>query len=91
LFALSGAGCAPNKQTPQQQFTDALMRGNAAQAGYIWNNMSARERASFSRGEGIKPQVDQGTIAAEIVQHHSEETGQDNANDPPATVDIPGE
>jgi hypothetical protein len=94
-LALSGAGCASSKQTPQQQFTDALMRGNAAQAAYIWNNMSTRDRTSFNRGEGIKPQVDSGAIASQIVQHQSDATGQDdaddNAGDPPATVNIPGE
>jgi hypothetical protein len=91
LLALSANGCASKKETPQQQFTDALTRGNAAQASYIWNNMSAQNRASFSRGEGIKPQVDPGAIAAQIVQHQAEQKGDDSGNDPPPTVDIPGE
>jgi hypothetical protein len=89
MLALSGVGCASHRETPQQQFTDTLMRGNAPQASYIWNNMSAQDRASFTRGEGIRPRVDPSTIAAHIVQHQSEENGQESANDPPATVDIP--
>ena len=67
------------------------MRGNAAQASYIWNKMSARDRASFSRGEGVEPEVDEGTITSQMIQHQADEGGQDSEDEAPATVKIPGE
>lgn len=85
-----GTGCSlfHHAGTPQQQFTEALERGNSPQASYIWNNMSAEDRARFGRGEGVKPVVDQGAIAAQI-EHHQEEEQADGDDDPPVTVEIP--
>jgi hypothetical protein len=88
-FASAGCSLVRHHETPQQQFTEALSRGNSAQASYIWNNMNAQDRASFRRGEGLKPQVDQGAIAEQIEQHqHGEAGGGDD--DPPASLEIPG-
>jgi hypothetical protein len=85
------AGCASHRNTPQQQFTGALMRGNAAQASYIWNNMSAQDRASFRRGENIGPQADPRAAAAQVLEHQAGESTQDGSDDPPATVEIPAD
>jgi hypothetical protein len=84
---LAGCGLFHHAETPQQQFTEALERGNSPQASYIWNNMSVEDRARFSRGEGVKPVVDQSAIAAQIEDHQEEQAGGDD--DPPATVEIP--
>jgi hypothetical protein len=85
-----GAGCSlfDHEETPQQQFTDAFERGNSPQASYIWNNMSAEDRARFSRGEGVKPVIDQSAIAAQI-EHHQEEEQTGGDDDAPVTVEIP--
>jgi hypothetical protein len=91
VAALIATGCASHRDTPRQQFTGALMRGNAAQASYIWNNMSAQDRASFRRGESLKPQIDPATAAAQLLQHQAEDDGQNVSDDPPATVEIPGD
>jgi hypothetical protein len=89
VTALVAAGCASYHDTPQQQFTGALMRGNAAQASSIWNNMGPEDRASFRRGESLNPEVDPRTTAAQVLEHQTKEGVQDGSDDPPATVDIP--
>jgi hypothetical protein len=71
VTALVAAGCASHHDTPQQQFTGALMRGNAAQASSIWNNMGPEDRASFRRGESLNPEVDPRTTAAQVLEHSS--------------------
>ena len=44
---LAGCGLFRHVETPQQQFTEALERGNSPQASYIWNNIVRRiERGS---------------------------------------------
>jgi hypothetical protein len=90
VIAFSGAGCGlfHHSETPQQQFTEALGRGDSARASYIWNNMSSQDRAKFERGEGIRPQADPSAIAAQIERHREEEQGGEG-DDPPATVEIP--
>jgi hypothetical protein len=91
-IALNVAGCAlfHHSETPQQQFSEALGRGDSVQASYIWNNMSAQDRAKFERGEGISPRADPSTIAAQIEQQQEEGQGDDDA-DPPSLVEIPGD
>jgi hypothetical protein len=86
--SLAGCGLFHHAETPQQQFTEALERGNSPQASYIWNNMSAEDRVRFSRGEGVKPVIDQSAIAAQIEDHQKEEPP-DGDDDPPVTVEIP--
>ena len=89
-IAVNVAGCAlfHHGETPQQQFTEALGRGDSVQASYIWNNMSAQDRAKFERGEGVSAPTDKGAIAARIEQHQVEEQGGDDA-DPSSLVEIP--
>jgi hypothetical protein len=91
-IAMNAAGCAlfHHRETPQEQFTEALGRGNSAQASYIWNKMSAQDRSKFERGEGISPHSDPSAIVAQIEQHQEEEQGDDDG-DPAAVVEIPGD
>lgn len=50
------SGCWPfHKESPQQQYSEALMRGNSMQASQIWLKMNAEDRMKFARGEGITP------------------------------------
>lgn len=87
-MSIAGCGLSHHGETPQQQFTEALGRGDSVQASYIWNNMSAKDRAKFERSEGISPRADSSAIAAQIEQHQEDEQrGVDDAL--PATVEIP--
>jgi hypothetical protein len=92
-ITLGAAGCGlfHHNETPQQQFTEALSRGNSAQASYIWNSMNARDQATFRRGEGVKPQIDQNSAAAQLEQHQQDESAPGDDDDLPPTVDIPGD
>ena len=82
-LGIAGCGLFHRGETPQEQFTEALERGNSTQASYIWNNMSTQDREKFERGEGLSPKTDPSAIAAQIEQHQEEQT--------PATVEIPGD
>src|SRR5579872_932425 len=53
---LSASGCSLfHKKSPQQQYTEALMRGNSMEASQVWLHMSPDDRMKFARGEGITP------------------------------------
>jgi hypothetical protein len=56
-LALSGCSLFHSGPTPQQQFLDALNRGNSAQASQIWLGMTPDDRDKFRRGEGLTPAV----------------------------------
>ncbi|MGH7812962.1 MAG: hypothetical protein ACREQI_03055 [Candidatus Binataceae bacterium] len=75
--ALCCAGCWPwhRGPTPQQQFFNAISRGNGAQATQIWLHMSGGERAALVRGEGVKPQISQQAAAQKIMRHEAEQMG----------------
>ena len=88
-IAVNVAGCAlfHRGETPQQQFIEALGRGNSTQASYIWNNMSPQDRAKFERGDGINAKVDPNAVPAQIEDHQVEQAGEDE--EIPATIEIP--
>jgi redox-sensitive bicupin YhaK (pirin superfamily) len=54
LSATSGCSLF-HKKSPQQEYSEALMRGNAMQASQVWLNMSPEDRMKFARGEGFAP------------------------------------
>jgi hypothetical protein len=62
---LAGACSLHHAESPQQQFMEAVERGNTAQASQIWLSMSAADRANFSHGTGFKPQ----TSPADVVNN----------------------
>ena len=49
LSATSGCFLC-HKESPQQKYTEALMRGNSMQASQMWLNMSPEDRMKFARG-----------------------------------------
>jgi len=60
LAASIAGGCSlfhRNQKTPQQEFVDALNRGNSAEATQIWFQMSPGDRNKLRRGYGITPAV----------------------------------
>ena len=62
------AGCW-HKKTQQQKYLEALNRGNGAQAGEIWRNMSADDRAALAHNEGIKPALSKAQMQQQVIQH----------------------
>jgi hypothetical protein len=81
VAALAISGCWPwhKSESPQQQYAEALMRGNSMQASNIWLNMSPEDRMKFIRGDGIN-QGDAAEKAAkqEIQQHQNDQPDQDS-------------
>ena len=76
LMAIAASGCW-HKKSPQQQYTEALMRGNSMQASQVWLNMSPENRMKFARGEGIKPDDSSGKDAQQqIMNHYRDEMGE---------------
>jgi len=79
---LIAGGCWPfHKESPQQQYTEALMRGNSMQASQIWLNMKPEDRMKFARGEGINP--NQETTKKDVQQmmmNHAGQSDQTNAD-----------
>lgn len=63
---------------------DALNRGNAAQASYLWQQMSQKDRMKFNRGEGLKPAVP----PEEVVKTLSQMSPDDAQG--PITIKPPG-
>jgi len=57
ILAVSGCSLFGGGPTPQQQFLDALNRGNPAEASQIWLAMTPSDRDKFRRGEGVTPAV----------------------------------
>jgi hypothetical protein len=66
------AGCFLfHKESPQQQYTEALMRGNSMQASQVWLHMSPGDRMKFARGEGIQPdQAEEKKDVQQMLTNH---------------------
>ena len=86
LLIVSGIGACSwfHHPTPQQQMLDALNRGNAAQAGYIWQQMSQKDRMKFNRGQGLSPAVPPEQVVKTLSQ-----MSPDDAQEP-ITIKPPG-
>jgi hypothetical protein len=84
-FAISVciAGCSlfHHGDPPQQQFLNALGRGNGPEANQIWLNMSAEDRANLSHSTGITPQSSPEQIQAQLMRHAKEKADQEDGND----------
>jgi hypothetical protein len=67
------AGCFLfHKKSPQQEYTEALMRGNSMQASQVWLNMSPDDRMKFARGEGFTPDASTKKDVQQMMMNHSE-------------------
>jgi hypothetical protein len=58
--------------SPQQQFLEALKRGDSIQASRVWLHMDADDRANLSHGVGFKPDLTPGDVQAAILKHEKE-------------------
>jgi hypothetical protein len=66
--ALAGGCSLHHAESPQQQFMEAVERGNSAQASQIWLNMSGDDRASFAHSVGFKPQTSPADIIDDLAR-----------------------
>ena len=62
-----------DRPSPQQQFLEALKRGDSVQASRLWLHMDADDRANLSHGVGFKPDLTPGDVQAAILKHEKEE------------------
>jgi len=82
-LAVALGGCSHNQaETPQQQFLEALKRGNSAQASQIWLKMSPDERVKFERGQGLQPATSPKDLQQEVMRRAMEEAAGDEADHP---------
>jgi hypothetical protein len=75
LGGLSVTGCSlfHHGDVPQQQFLEALNRGNGAQATQIWLHMSAKDRAKLSHSVGVTPHFSKDELQAQVLKHQEQE------------------
>jgi hypothetical protein len=100
LLGLSAQGC--HGDSSQQQFMNALNRGNGAQASQLWLKMSAKDRSNFSHNIGFKNTVDKDDVGRALLKHQQEEakrnsddpdnmmTASDNGDTDSQQVEVPG-
>ncbi|MGH8012962.1 MAG: hypothetical protein ACREQ4_10720 [Candidatus Binataceae bacterium] len=84
LGAITGCSIPHHDDTaPQQQFLEALKRGNAPEASQIWLHLSAGERADLSHNVGLKPDVTPAAVKAAMLKaemrRNNEASGDDTA------------
>ena len=76
LCAVSGCSLF-HKKSPQQEYVEALMRGNAMQATQVWLNMSPEDRMKFARGEGFKADESaQKKDVQQMMMNHANQSGE---------------
>ena len=89
VCAMALSGCWPfNRTSPQQEYFNALKIGNSAQASQLWLQMTPDERASFERGENIRPSVSPKDVQQEIDEHYAEQD--DDGSAPKQLKPAPG-
>jgi len=79
MIVLSAAsGCFLfHKKSPQQEYTEALMRGNSMQASQVWLNMSPEDRMKFARGEGFQPgESTKKDVQQMMMNHYENQSGE---------------
>jgi hypothetical protein len=67
-----------HKKSPQQQYTEALMRGNSMQASQLWLNMSPDDRMKFARAEGVRadPSTEKKDVQQMMMNHYDKKSGE---------------
>jgi hypothetical protein len=70
-----------HKKSPQQEYTEALMRGNSMQASQVWLNMSPDDRMKFARGEGFQPDqaAQKKDVQQMMMKHYENQSGEGTA------------
>lgn len=94
IIALGAAlgGCSHQQaKTPQQQFLEALKRGNSAQASQVWLHMNPEERVKFERGQGLQPAQTPKEVQQEVMRRAMEESADDTPDQSSETPALGGE
>jgi hypothetical protein len=75
LLSLSAPGCSlfHHGESPQQQFMNALNRGDGAQASQLWLTMSAKDRSNFSHDIGLKNTPNKDDVEKALLKHQQDE------------------
>lgn len=75
IFSVGTAGCSlfHHGDPPQQQFMNALNRGNGAEANTVWLKMSAKDRSNLSHSIGFKQKIDKDDVGRALLKHQEEE------------------
>jgi hypothetical protein len=84
LLAAGLGGCWPwhhSEPTPQQQYLNALSRGQSAQASQIWLNMSPEDRIKWATSQGVSPSVSPEDVKNQVMKHYSDKMGGDMGGD----------
>lgn len=90
LGAVLGGCSHQQSKTPQQQFLEALKRGNSAQASQIWLQMSPEERIKFERGQGLQPAQSPKEMQQEVMRRAMEESAGEPPDESSAAPPAPG-
>src|SRR5258708_2238206 len=75
LLMLAAPGCSllhHHSVPPQQQFLDALKRGNGPEANQIWLTMAPEDRANLSHSAEIRPPVSKEELETELARHQAQ-------------------
>ena len=77
MILSAASGCFLfHKKSPQQEYTEALMRGNSMQASQVWLHMSPDDRLKFARGQGFNPDDSyKKDVQQKIMNHYQDEAG----------------
>jgi hypothetical protein len=80
VVSLAASGCFlwpwhHDEKSPQQQYAEALMRGNSMQASHLWLTMSPEDRIKFARGQGFTGYDDKSKdeVKRQVLNHYENE------------------
>jgi|SRR5271166_3689186 len=73
LAAMACSACSLFRRTPtsQQQFVDALSRGDGAQMNQIWASMSPEDRNKLRFGQGLDHKIDPNQVEQQLRAHEA--------------------
>jgi hypothetical protein len=83
LLMLAAPGCSlfhHHSVPPQQQFLDALKRGNGPEANQIWLTMTPDDRANLSHSAEIRPPVSKEELETELARHQAQSADSDSTD-----------
>ena len=78
-LSLAASGCFlwpwHHEKSPQQQYAEALMRGNSMEASHLWLTMSPQDRINFARGQGFTgyDQNSKDDVKRRVMNHYEDE------------------
>src|SRR5207249_12202120 len=74
------------RETPQQQYLEALSRGNGPEASQIWLNMTPEQKQAFRNGQGMHPMQSKEEIEQQVLRK-AQEQGEDEESETPSVSD----